>query len=511
MIKRALLSTVICLLLADVHGNNLSVTNMSIVGTDKIRFDIAWDNGWFIPGLNWDAAWVFVKAQDCAGTTTWDHVNLSTTATQHTVTGGSGLIVEASTDGRGVFIRRNSFGGPAQSGTITLQFASNLPAAATTNFRVFGVEMVWIPQGNFTVGDGSTSTAHSTFSFGTSNTSTPYSITSEGGINGDALRNDASSGGQTTLHNGIPASFPKGWNGFYCMKYEISQQQYAAFLNSLVAAHQFIRTANAPASPAGTPVMTDAANRNRNAIVIATPSTNGAPAVYATDLNGDGTYGDGDDIACNYLSWADLTAYLDWSGLRPMTELEFEKAARGPIPSVLTEYAWGNTTFLQAVSSALNNPGAPSETSSSSGNGLCAANGGASTTLGPLRTGFAATANPYRTWSGASYWGVLDLSGNLWEQTVSCGFFNGNRVPGTYTFTGTNGDGRLALLNGEADETSWPLSQIGGIPVGTVIVRGGNWEQGAQRTQVSDRAQVASFAENFTRVRRTGGRGVRRP
>jgi len=35
--------------------------------------------------------------------------------------------------------------------------------------------------------------------------------------------------------------------------------------------------------------------------------------------------------AVNYISWSDLTAYADWAGLRPITELEYEKACRGPV------------------------------------------------------------------------------------------------------------------------------------------------------------------------------------
>ena len=30
-----------------------------------------------------------------------------------------------------------------------------------------------------------------------------------------------------------------------------------------------------------------------------------------------------------YISWPDLLAYADWAALRPITELEYEKAARG--------------------------------------------------------------------------------------------------------------------------------------------------------------------------------------
>lgn len=324
----------------------------------------------------------------------------------------------------------------------------------------------------------------------------------------DALRNDKAGDGSITAHPAIPATFPKGFNAFYCMKYEISQQQYVAFLNTMSLAQQGNRIAVPPNSAVGTLAMTTAGNQNRNSIVIRTPAAGGAPAVFDVDLNGDATYGDGGDIACNYLSWEDLKAYLDWAALRPMTELEYEKAARGSNGSVLTEYAWGNTTILQAISNSLINGGTPSEVSTASGNGLCAYNGGSSTTLGPIRCGFAATASTTRISAGASYWGILELSGNLWEQTISCGYYTvaTGRVPVTHAFTGNNGDGTLDGF-GNATDPTW----VGTSTSGAVIVRGGNWEYSAQRAQISDRHFVANTAENSARTRRTGGRGVRRP
>jgi formylglycine-generating enzyme required for sulfatase activity len=503
-----LLAGMVLLFSSPLSANNLEVSNISIVGTTAVQFDVSWDNSWFVPGSNWDAVWVFVKAQDCNGSRNWDHVDLSNVAASHSVSGGTGLTVEASSDGKGVFIRRNSLGGGTQSGTVTVQFATEIEDAAATNFRVFGVEMVWVPQGDFRVGDGSTNnTSHSTASLGSSG-STPRAVTSENAVGMDFFRNDKGGDNFISAHNALPAAFPKGWAGFYCMKYEISQQQYVAFLNSLSLAHQFTRTTNNPTAAAGTLAMTNTANQNRNAIVVSTPAANGAPAVYATDLNGDGTYGDGDEIACNYLSWADLLAYLDWSGLRPMTELEYEKAARGTVFPVLNEYSWGSNAILQATSDAVNGAGTAAESSTAMGDGLCAHNGGASTSLGPLRVGFAATAVPSRAFSGASQWGIMELSGNVWEQTISIGYWNGStRLPATFIFTGANGDGQLSLLTGDADVATWPLA----VTPGTLVVRGGNWESDAQRAQTSDRRFVNSVAENSNRLRRTGGRGVRRP
>jgi formylglycine-generating enzyme required for sulfatase activity len=320
----------------------------------------------------------------------------------------------------------------------------------------------------------------------------------------DDLCNDKPSDNGITRHPEIPAPFPKGFNGFYCMKYEISQQQYAVFLNKLSFIEQQTRMANNAFDPVGTLVMTTAGYQNRNGIRIKQTS-GGAPAIVDVDLNGDGAYGDGNSIACNYMSWSDLLAYLDWAALRPMTELEYEKAARGPLEPILTEFVWGNTSILQAKSDELLNPGTDSEISNTSGDGLCAHGTGPSETLGPLRTGFAATATTIRTTSGASYWGIMDLSGNLQEQTISIGFLdNGVRPPISHIFIGENGDGMLDE-DGNSNISTWPSANT----VGAVIRRGGDWQSSSQRAQTSDRAFVnITLTERSSQV---GGRGVRTP
>jgi formylglycine-generating enzyme required for sulfatase activity len=190
-----------------------------------------------------------------------------------------------------------------------------------------------------------------------------------------------------------------------------------------------------------------------------------------------------------------------------MTELEFEKAARGANISVLREYAWGTTTIAQAVSSSLTNGGQATEVSTSTGNGLCAYNGASSTVLGPLRVGFAATSATIREGAGASFYGVMDLSGNLWEQAITVGWNAGppsTTAAGVNTviFVGGNGDGNIDNL-GDANTTGWGISDA------QSIVRGGNWEYTAQRCQLSDRFYLGNTAENATRICRTGGRGVR--
>ena len=203
----------------------------------------------------------------------------------------------------------------------------------------------------------------------------------------------------------------------------------------------------------------------------------------------------------NYMSWADLTALLDWSGLRPMSELEYEKAGRGsrgvssPIAAVSGEYAWGSTSITQATS--ITNDGTGSERGQSGSN---IAYNSAAGVQGPLRVGsFAAGVNT-RVASGAGFYGVLELSGNVWERAVTVGRSTGRAFEGRY-----HGNGVLDS-SGDPNVTSWPAPTGVNNAVGAGF-RGGAWNNSVITARLSDRYYAADT--NSARYSDFGGRGVR--
>ena len=100
---------------------------------------------------------------------------------------------------------------------------------------------------------------------------------------------------------------------------------------------------------------------------------------------------------------------------------------------------------------------------------------------GPVRVGIFARSGSSREAAGASYWGIMELSGNLWERVVSIGSGAG------LSFQGIHGDGALDV-NGDADAGTWPGFNGAGC-------RGGNYNGSASYARVSDRHRAA-FASN---------------
>lgn len=512
-----------------LSANNITVTNVQLTGQNTssdytlVQFDISWANSWRSSSApsNWDAAWVFVKYRVTVangGDGLWHHASLNDAG--HTAPSGSiidiGLLTpstafNATTNpSLGAFIYRSADG----TGTFTKtgaqlrwNYGVNYKTGSThigdndiIDIQVFAIEMVYVPQGTFALGSGGSEASHF-YKYPT--TTATYSVSTEAAITVGTTADNLYYGPGTYAGDQtgpIPLEFPKGYNAFYCMKYEISQQGYVDFLNTLTYTQQDTRTyTGTPASPAGWGAFNNSA---RNGIDIQIPGVNpGTPAVYACNLDADVNYGesvDGQWIACNLLTWPDLAAYLDWSGLRPMTELEYEKACRGTEAPVANEYAWG-TTGIASSAYTLSNSGATDEiiatNYSTVGNALYSST--YSSINGTLRVGIFATASSNRVKAGATYYGIMEMSGNLWDFAVSMGNTTGR------SYTGANGNGLLDAA-GDANVTYWPGSD--GVGAGN---RGGAAPDANSSLRVSYRE--LSLGIGNSRSSYTGGRGVRTP
>ena len=481
-----LLGLLIC---GSLTANNITVSNTKLTGqntTDDytlVQFDLTWENSWRTSSApnNWDAAWVFVKYR--VGSGDWQHATLNSTG--HSGGSGTGTTITPASDGTGAFIYRSTDG----TGTFSITGAqlrwnygaNSVADNATVDIKVFAIEMVYVPQGAFTVGSGGTESGSFTNGSWTSGVTIPLSISSENSLtieqSAGNLWGTSSSGNNSIGGTGIlPAAFPKGFSAFYCMKYEISQQQYVVFLNTLT--------------------QTQANNRKYTGSSYRNAITGTSVGSYATTK----PY-----VAYNYLSWTDGAAYMDWSGLRPMTELEFEKACRGTVAPVANEFAWGTASVAGSAytlsNSGQNTEGIATNYSTSAGNASYSETDGSID--GPLRVGIFAghASNTGRITAGASYYGIMELSGNLYERPVTVGNATGR------AFTGVHGNGALSA-NGHANETAWP-----GLTSGEVIYatgsgcRGGVWFYDAAYLRASDRSYAA---DTFSSRNGTGGfRGVR--
>ncbi len=471
-----------------VLANNLVLTNTHLrapaEGKVEVGFDISWDNAWR-DGVNWDAAWVFVKYSVDAGAT-WSHATLGGSGTNPSgFSGGIGtnLDIVVPIDKKGAFIQRSAAGmgmGRISNTGVKLVWAfatDGVSRSKSALIKVFAIEMVYIPEGAFWAGNTNGVIASSFRHKDDANS--PVYIDS---TNAFDIYWGTGAGTKATVSN----TFPNGYAAFYLMKTEISQRQYCDFLNTLTPLQQGNRHA------AGLNF-----NLSRNFI----KKTGGSPAFFGCDANNnagtttnaDFAYlnqtNDGEWVACNHLSWADGAAYADWAALRPFTELEFEKSCRGSMGSVDGEYAWGDEV-LELLTSTL----VVSNTAAEAPNqGNCNVLG--CWGKGPYRCGSYARSSSGRANAGAGYYGVLELSGNLWERPVTVGNATGR------AFTGLHGDGTLTS-EGNADVALWPETDADGAGY-----RGGIWGSASAYARVSDRSSAANV--DAARNNSNGWRGAR--
>ena len=342
---------------AKITGKNISAGINNPANYAYIDFSISWDNSWRTSSTpnNYDAAWVFAKYRIDDGE--WKHITISQSENQSEIN----TAIDGVNDGKGVFIYR------ANDGTGTFTSNNNklkwnyvndgVNDDSEIEVKIFAIEMVYVPQGQYYLGTPG-------FEIGSfykypSGANDQYLVSSEleipiGETNGmlsykTNQKNDWPDGDAGDRLGPIPAGFPKGFAATYVMKYEISQIQYVDFLNMLTRNQQNCHTAsnisgtypdsNRPfvMSKSNTPAF-------RNGIRVASNFSSSGSLVFFCDLNNNGVANEDDDgqtIACNFISWSDQAAYADWSGLRPMTELEYEKTCRGSNQTpVQWETAW---------------------------------------------------------------------------------------------------------------------------------------------------------------------------
>lgn len=305
----------------------------------------------------------------------------------------------------------------------------------------------------------------------------------------------------------LPEDAPVGYEGFYAMKYEISQAQYIGFLNKLILAQQKLRTIGDELETLeiGDYVYGSGDKKSpkcRNGIVVGAKED--TRYVFASNLNKADEYNkgsDGQNIACNYLSPADMMAYASWCGLRPLSELEYEKMCRqgwqtgtGKITSPKQgEYAWGSTTVQIPTSSSFTNGGMENEKLSNA-----TVNTGGEVS-GPVRVGaFASSATaaaPQET-SGGGFYGGMELSGNLAE------IYYISTPAKSVLRDGLNSHGN-GLLNADGNMATRLNTYWGAVTTATLpssfVVRGGSFASSEKQARVSDRLNINYFSNLNTK------------
>jgi len=457
----------------------------------------------------------------------WEHVPLHQSPDKHKVP--AGCAIGTVDDMRGVMLYRSSENtgrGTVRFEGIELALGLPLPAddrvKGTLSVWLHGLRMVHVPEGAYLLGSSRGVKGEYNCFYDARTPDKPFKVESEAAITvienegGEAVESDTpvmswDNSRQFGYHGDIPAAFPKGHGGFYCMRTSLTQGEYADFINSLAGEAKTVRY----------PYLGE--NSFRFAIY-----RGHRRRVAARPLRG-----------CNYLGWADARAYLFWAGLRPMTEMEFEKCCRGPLAPVRGEYAWG-TRKAERIKTIVGDEASGTEALDGNihaGNGDITLQGGDGGN-GPVRAmAFAAPGRPNAEWlfpsssattnvetwqntgemsereaMGATYWGVLGMSGNLWEYVVTAGTSDGRK------FCGNHGSGALTATGlpdtkiqppgwkppSERTPYAWPEDDARGVGF-----RGGAFYPPIERSRVSDRWYGSGLSGYNARSMDTGCRGVR--
>ena len=371
------------LIMMNALANNMLIQNVTTTGnnaaakTIQVQFDMSWDNSWR-DGINWDAAWVFIKFKKANGL--WEHAKLN----QAGFANGSGTAntMQVTSDKLGSWVYRSASGtGTFNATGMQLQWnygLSGLNDVTGLEVRVFSTEMVYIPEGEFNCGGSNsygkfyndisfTMPSYSGNPVVNQRLTPPIRLLSTYSTNLFRVKGDAGIDydNDESIDN---TTFPTGYRPFYVMKYELTEQQYTDMLNTC---DSIIKEQIKP-----------------------------DPYYYYSStifLNNGNYFTSKPNKACNAFNSKKYLAMKNWYGLRQISQLEMNKLTFGPLAPF-------DISGQNPVSDV--GKGATSQTTFSN--------------------------------SGATYYGVQDIGGNLTEPVI----------PITQTnFIPTNGNGFPEITN----------------------------------------------------------------
>lgn len=302
------------------NANNMLVQNVTTLNdnptakTVQVQFDLSWDNSWR-DSINWDAAWIFLKFKDANGL--WQHAKLNTNGFQN----GSGTTntLQVTSDNVGAWVYRDTRGsGTFNSTTMQLQWnygLSGLSKVTGLEVRVFAVEMVYVPEGGFMTSSyfnaGNEGASYAVWNCSSLVKNVGYPVLNErmtppihvfigspGWFTADDVTLQIKADvGIDTNNNAIIdiTTYPTGFKAFYIYKYELTEQQYADFFNTLTSEQITLL------GVAGSNI-----SQTNNQYFSSTPNR-----------------------SCIRSNSNRIFAYSDWSGLRPMSFWELQKAYNG--------------------------------------------------------------------------------------------------------------------------------------------------------------------------------------
>lgn len=404
------------------HASGLTIHDARVIELSegdsprrKVRIHLSWHNTWH-NARNHDAAWLLAKVHYARG----GYTHLKLAASGHQVLSYTGPTeaptIRIPSDGTGAFVLPPK----GYQGSISAVIILALDEAQFERIRLrgntlqaHGLEMVYIPSGPFWLGDGQASTLPEYGVFhtadGNGGNAGPYQVNEEqstlavGTAKGQLYYTHPQPQYQGDAAGPVPASFPKGVQAFYVMKYETTQGTYAFFLNTISDNQLLDRV----------PLGTREYSSNRGSI-----SLEGSTYIAASPSR-----------PHNWFSWEDAMALCDFLALRPWTELEFTKAARGPGKPLAHEYPWATDNY-----NALQRIVDPADDELK--------------WLAPAHEGL--LSNDTRAQLGASYYWVFDLAGSVWERVITIGDSTGR------AFLGSHGDGNIHYT-GTATNADWPV------------------------------------------------------